>query len=149
MEILFCWVESLSLTEVEDGGKRWTLEARSAEYLKDRNEIRILDIQVEFYGDGGRVVKLACQEGLIHTKSRALTLQGQVVLQDGDLSIKTGMVRYQPKERVLTAPEEVILESPRVKIQGKGLKVDLAGKRLTLTHHQLTEVKVEARKWPL
>jgi LPS export ABC transporter protein LptC len=142
-------MESLSLIEVEDGGKRWTLEAKNAEYLRDRNEIRITGIAVEFFGERDRVLKISCQEGLIHTKTRALTLKGQVLLQEGDLTIKTGMVRYEPKERLLLAPEEVIMESPRVKVQGKGLRVELTSKRLALTHHQSTEVKMAGREWPL
>jgi LPS export ABC transporter protein LptC len=142
-------MEALSLTEVEEGGKRWTLEAESAEYLKDRDEIRISGIQVEFFGEGGRVLRLSCQEGLIHAKTRALTLKGAVVLKDGDLTITTGLARYQPKERVLVAPEGVVLESPRVKVQGKDLRVELAEKRLTLTQHQSTEVKLAGRELPL
>jgi LPS export ABC transporter protein LptC len=142
-------MESLELTEVEDGGKRWTLAAQSAEYLRDRDEIRISGIRVEFFSDDGRVLHLSCQEGLINTKTRALTLQGQVMVQDRDLTIRTGMVRYEPEERLLIAPDEVVLESPRAKIQGKDLKLDLAGKRLTMTQHRSTEIKVEGRKWPL
>ena len=142
-------MESLSLIEVEDGGKRWTLQAENAEYLQDRDEIRITGIEVEFFGEGDRVLTISCQEGLVHTKTRALTLKGQVLLKDGDLVIKTGMVRYEPKERLLLAPEEVVLENPRVKVQGKGLRVELASRRLALTHHQSTEVKTAGREWPL
>ena len=142
-------MEALSLTEVEEGGKRWTLEARNAEYLRDRNEIRITDIEVEFFGKGDRVLKISCEEGLINTKTKSLTLKGQVLLQDGELVIKTGTVHYQPKEKVLLAPEDVVLESPRVKIQGKGLRVELDGRRLTLSQHQSTEVRMKGRDWPL
>lgn len=142
-------MEALSLTEVEEGGKRWTLEAESAEYLKDRDEIRINGIRVEFFGESGRVLKLSCQEGLIHTKTRALTLKGDVVLKDGDLIITTGQARYQPKERLLFAPEGVVLESPRVIVQGKDLRVYLAEKRLILAQHQSTEVKSAGKELPL
>jgi LPS export ABC transporter protein LptC len=141
-------MESLSLIEVEDGGKRWTLEAQSAEYLKERHEIRVKDIHLEFFGEGPRKLHLSCQEGLINTKEKTLLLEGQVVLQDGELTIKSEFVRYDPKERVLVAPDEVVLENPRVKIQGKGLRVELSAKRLALAHHQLTEVKVGGREWP-
>jgi LPS export ABC transporter protein LptC len=142
-------MESLSLIEVEDGGKRWTLDAQDAEYLKERDEIRITGIKVEFYGEGGRVLKISCEEGLINTKTRALTLKGQVLLQEGDLIIRTAEVHYQPEERLLLAPEGVVLESPRAKIQGKGLRVELAQKRLTLAQHQSTQVQIKGRNWPL
>lgn len=142
-------MESLSLIELEDGGKRWTLDAQNAEYLKDQDEIRITGIKVEFFGEGGRVLKISCEEGLINTKTRALTLKGQVLLQEGDLIIRTGEVHYQPKERLLLAPEGVVLESPRIKVRGKGLKVELDQKRLTLNEHQSTQVQMQGRDWPL
>lgn len=141
-------MEALSLTEVEEGGKRWTLAAESAEYLKDRDEIRISAIQMEFFGEEGRVLHLSCQEGLIHTKTRALTLKGEVVLKDGDLTITTDLAHYRPKERLLLAPDGVVLESPRAKVQGKDLRVELAEKRLTLVQHQSTEVKLAGRELP-
>ncbi len=141
-------MESLSLIEVENGGKRWALEAQSAEYLKDREEIRVKDIHLEFFGEGQRKLRLSCQEGLINPKTKTLVLKGEVVLQDGELTIRSPLVHYEPKERVLVAPEEAILESPRVRIQGKGLRVELSAKRLALAQHRFTEVKVEGREWP-
>jgi hypothetical protein len=41
----------------------------------------------------------------------------------------------------LLAPEEVVLTEPNLKVRGKGLKVELAHKRLVLAQHQLTEIK--------
>ncbi|MBW1991342.1 MAG: LPS export ABC transporter periplasmic protein LptC [Deltaproteobacteria bacterium] len=140
-------METLALTEVEDGNKRWILEAKDAEYLKEQKTIRITGIKVEFFGEGGRVLKVSCQEGLINTKSRALTLRGRVRLEEGDLIIKTETVHYQPKERLLVAPEEVVLESPRLTIRGQGLRVELRSRRLALIRHQSTEVKLTGKGW--
>lgn len=141
-------MESLSLIEVENGGKRWVLDAKSAEYLKDRDEIRIKDINLEFFGEGGRKILLSCQEGLINTKAKTLRLEGQVILQDGALTIRTDTVRYDPKERILVAPAEVVLEGPRAKVLGKDLRVELSHRRLALAQHQRTEIRMGEREWP-
>lgn len=136
-------MEGLSLTEVQDGVKRWVLEANSADYRKDQNEIFITGIYLEFYGEGDRVISLSCREGRLDTKTRALTLQDHVEVSQGDLKIITDLVRYLPKERLLVAPNEVVMENPRLRVQGSDLTVFLAGKRLVLNHHRLTEVVVD------
>jgi hypothetical protein len=41
------------------------------------------------------------------------------------------------------APEDVVLSEPTLRIQGKGLRVELADKKLVLAQHRLTEVKVQ------
>ncbi|MEJ2069907.1 MAG: LPS export ABC transporter periplasmic protein LptC, partial [Syntrophobacterales bacterium] len=68
-------MESLSLTEIEKGDKRWLLNADKAEYLKDRHEIRIQDIHLEFYGPDQEIIYLRAQEGLMDTKERDLALK--------------------------------------------------------------------------
>jgi LPS export ABC transporter protein LptC len=133
-------MEGLSLTEVQNGVKRWILEADRADYLKDRNEIRISGIYLEFYGEQDRVVSLSCREGVVDTKTRGLTLKDGVEVTEGDLKITTDLVRYLPQERVLVAPSEVVLEAPRLRVEGRDLTIHLAGRRLVLSRHRLTEV---------
>ncbi|MEJ2090719.1 MAG: LPS export ABC transporter periplasmic protein LptC [Syntrophobacterales bacterium] len=136
-------MESLSLTEIEKGDKRWLLNADKAEYLKDRHEIRIQDIHLEFYGPDQEIIYLRAQEGLMDTKERDLALKGGVTLKRGNFTIRTPEVRYLAKERALVAPEDIVLEGPRIKVSGKGLSIDLNKKRLVLKEHRLTTVKLE------
>jgi len=41
----------------------------------------------------------------------------------------------------------VILSNPTLRIKGKGLRVWLAEKRMVLSQHQLTEIKVQEGTW--
>ncbi len=133
-------MEALSLTEIQEGDKRWVLEAQKADFRKDQMEVSITGVGVEFFGPGEHI-RVRADEGLFHTKTRVLTLKGQVEMQRGDLLIKTSIATYQPNERLLLAPEEVVLTEPNLKVQGKGLKVELAQKKLVLAQHRLTEIK--------
>jgi LPS export ABC transporter protein LptC len=135
-------METLALTEIQEGNKRWTLDAQSADFLKDKMEVRIKGVKVAFFGGPDKVIKVTAQEGVINTKTRVLTLKGQVEMVSGDLRITTDLVTYQPGGRLLLAPGEVTLEEPRLKVQGKDLKVKLAEKKLVLAQHHLTQIKV-------
>lgn len=136
-------METLSLTEMQDGDKRWKLEAKKADFLKDRLEIHLSCVEVEFFSPKGEPVKIKCQEGVIHTKTRVLTLKGGVELDFRDLQIRTELVTYNPAGRILLAPAEVTLAGERLKVQGKGLQVNLADRKLTLSQHHLTQLQVQ------
>jgi LPS export ABC transporter protein LptC len=135
-------METLALSEIVEGNKRWTLEAQAADFSKEKMEVKITGVKVEFFGGPDEIIKVKAQEGLINTKTRVLTLKGQVEMVSGALKITTGQVTYQPGERLLLAPEEVTLEEPRLKVQGRDLQVKLAEKKLVLVQHRLTQVNV-------
>jgi LPS export ABC transporter protein LptC len=136
-------METLSLTQIEEGGQRWKLNAQKAEYLKNRDEIRIRGVYLEFYGTDQETVYLWGDEGLVNTKSQDLVIRGDVKLAKGNLTIRTPEIQYFHKERTLVAPEEVLLEGPQAQIAGKDLHLDLTRKRLLMKQHRLTTVKLE------
>lgn len=136
-------MESLSLTEIEEGGQRWKLKAAKAEYLTNRDEIRIRDVYLEFYGSDQQTVYLWAKEGLVNTKSRDLVVKGDVKLKKGDVTIYTPEIQYFHKDRTLVAPDEVLLVGPQAEVSGKDLQIDLTRKHLVLKQHRLTKMKVE------
>jgi LPS export ABC transporter protein LptC len=138
-------MESLNLTEIIQGNKRWALVAEKAEHAKEKDQIILQGVRIDFFEDSGIVTRVKAQEGVIHTKSRMLVLKGRVEASRGELRIVAESFNYQPKERVLVAHGEVILEGPAVKIEGKGLTVNLAKHKLTLNEHRRTEVKVAGK----
>ncbi len=135
-------MEGLSLTEIQEGDKRWVLSARKADFHQDQMEISISGVGVEFFGPGEHI-RVKADEGVFHTKTRVLTLSGQVEMQRGDLLIQARVATYLPKERVLLAPDEVTLSEPALRVQGKNLRVELAQKRLVLAQHEFTEMKLK------
>jgi LPS export ABC transporter protein LptC len=135
-------METLSLTEIQEGDKRWVLEGQKADISQDQERVNLSGVRVEFFGPGEHL-KVKADEGLFHTKTRILTLTGNVEMEQGDLLVKTSVATYDPNSRVLVSPEEVVLSKPTLRIQGKGLRVWLAEKRMVLSQHRLTEVKVQ------
>ena len=139
-------METLSLTEIQEGDKRWVLEGKKADISKDQERVNLSGVRVEFFGPGEHL-KVKADEGLFHTKTRILTLTGNVEMEQGDLLVKTSVATYDPNGRVLVSPEDVVLTEPTLRIEGKGLRVWLAEKRMVLSQHRLTEVKVQEGVW--
>ena len=135
-------MEGLSLTEIHEGDKTWVLEAKKADFHPDQTTISISGVRVEFFGPG-EDIRVKADAGLFNTKTRVLTLKGQVEMKRGDLLVQTSVATFVPAERALLAPEEVVITEPGLKVEGKGLRVELAAKKLVMAQHHLTEFQVK------
>jgi LPS export ABC transporter protein LptC len=135
-------MEGLSLTEIHEGDKTWVLEAKKADFHPEQDSVSISGVRVEFFGPG-EDIRVKADTGLFNTKTRVLTLNGQVEMQRGDLMVTTSEATYDPAERVLLAPEHVVITEPGLKVEGRGLRVELAAKKLIMAQHHLTELQVK------
>jgi LPS export ABC transporter protein LptC len=136
-------MQGLSLTEIQEGNKRWVLAAKKADFHPDQDKIIISGVRVEFYGPG-EDIRVKADEGVFQTKTRVLTLKGHVEMQRADLTIKTSEATYLPKQQVLLAPQDVVISDPPLKVEGSGVRVELAAKKLIMAQHRLTEIMVQA-----
>jgi LPS export ABC transporter protein LptC len=134
-------MEGLSLTEIHEGDKRWVLEAKKADFHPEQATVSISGVRVEFFGPGEEI-RVKADEGLFNSKTRVLTLKGQVEMQRGNLLIQTSEATYLPDERVLLAPQDVVIVQPNLKVEGKEVRVELAAKKVIMAQHRLTELKV-------
>jgi LPS export ABC transporter protein LptC len=135
-------MEGLSLTEIHEGDKTWVLEAKKADFHPEQDTVSISGVRVEFFGPGEEI-RVKADTGLFNTKTRVLTLKGQVEMKRGDLMVGTSEATFLPAERVLVAPEHVVITEPGLKVEGRGLRVELAAKKLVMAQHHLTELKVK------
>ena len=135
-------MEGLSLTEIHEGDKTWVLEAKKADFHPEQDTVSISGVRVEFFGPGEEI-RVKADAGLFNTKTRVLTLKGQVEMKRGELMVGTSEATFLPAERVLVAPEHVVITEPGLKVEGRGLRVELAAKKLVMAQHHLTELKVK------
>jgi len=135
-------MEGLSLTEIHEGDKTWVLEAKKADFHPDQTTISISGVRVEFFGPG-EDIRVKADAGLFNTKTRVLTLTGQVEMKRGGLLIQTSVATFVPAERALLAPEEVVITEPGLRVEGKEMRVELAAKKLVIAQHHRTEFQVK------
>ena len=135
-------MEGLSLTEIHEGDKTWVLEAKKADFHPDQDTVSISGVRVEFFGPG-EDIRVKADTGQFNTKTRVLTLKGQVEMKRSDLLVTTSEATYVPAERALIAPEHVVITEPGLKVEGRGLRVELAARKLVMAQHQFTEFQVK------
>jgi lipopolysaccharide export system protein LptC len=135
-------MEGLSLTEIHEGDKTWVLEAKKADFHPEQDTVSISGVRVEFFGPG-EDIRVKADAGLFNTKTRVLTLKGEVEMKRSDLMVTTSEATYVPAERALVAPDHVVITEPGLKVEGRGLRVELAAKKLIMAQHHLTEFQVK------
>ena len=96
-------MEGLSLTEIHEGDKTWVLEAKKADFHPDQDTISISGVRVEFFGPG-EDIRVKAEAGLFNTKTRVLTLKGQVEMRRGDLLVQTSLATYSAGRARLARP---------------------------------------------
>ena len=140
-------MKEIRLTEIQEGEKKWVLTAADADYLKDKDRIHINKVWVEIFGKDNDNVIITGDSGFIDIKSRDLTLQGNVHAQSAGYEFATHLVHYDPKARVLSAPEQVKVQGPRLYVEGKGMIVDLKQKKLDIAEHTITKLRISGKLW--
>lgn len=131
-------MDEIKFTEVVDGVKKWILVAQRADYLKDQDIVRITGVEVEFFRPEDGNIKIQSDAGFFNTKTREISLAGQVRLEASQYKFETSRLSYNPLDRSLNAAEAVMIQGPRLAIEGKGLKIDLEQKKLVLAEHKVT-----------
>ena len=85
---------------------------------------------------GVRAVELNAQKGTLSDDGEILTLRGNVVAvidgQQGSSELSTETLSYLPETNIATTDDRFKLQTPQVKISGKGLNANLAREVFTI-----------------
>jgi LPS export ABC transporter protein LptC len=144
-------MEKVKLTEIQDGVKKWVLNADSADYLKDKDKIYLTNVRVEVFGkDSDKTtddIIITGDSGHIGVQSRDLTLVGNARAQTAQYEFSSDLVHYDPKTRIITAPGPIKVQGPRLYTEGKNMTVDLKVNKILLATHTITKLQVPGKLW--
>jgi LPS export ABC transporter protein LptC len=119
-------------TAVKDGIKEWHLEAAAATLQEAENKMVLEQPEVEFYLHSGGVVTLSAQKGVLDTKSNDMQVSGQVVVRDGDYTLRGEAFAYTHDQHRLVSRAPVEIRSERLHLTARRLMVDLETHRTEL-----------------
>jgi len=120
-------------TATRDGKTEWRLDAASARYLEDENQVRLNDLTVTFYMESGQEVQLSADEGLLNTESNDIQVSGDVKVQNEAYTLDTTTLQYRHEQRIIFSNAPVFIKR---KIGGRltadALRLDLNINQLLL-----------------
>lgn len=120
-------------TEVGQDNVQWELQAKSAQYQKNRNLAQLEQVRVKLTVDKKREFILTGQQGEVDTDQKNFAVRGKVkIISDAGDTFVTDYLRYSGHEKKIYTDAPVAMENQRMKIQGRGLTILIEKEELAL-----------------
>lgn len=125
-------VGKIQQTSTRKGKKEWHLEANSAHYIKESNQMILKDLMVTFFLEDSSEVTLAADKGVLKTDTNDIEVSGNVMVKNNQYSLLTEKLNYAHKRRVLYSNVPATLSGKTAQISADSILFDLNQKKLTL-----------------
>ena len=121
-------------TEVGHQQLHIEVRADTAEYKKKQNLAIFDQVHIKLTTKEGRVFVMTGDRGEMNTKSKALKIEGNVVvLSDTNDRFTTEYLQYEDKGKSIFTDAPVTMENDRMSIRGVGLHVNISRGELMLS----------------
>ncbi|MDX2481421.1 MAG: LPS export ABC transporter periplasmic protein LptC [Desulfuromusa sp.] len=120
-------LENLHYTQNEDGQRRWTLDAATAEYQRDSSLAKLEEIKLLFYRAGQfGDINLQADHGQLAQDTRQVDVWGHVILKtERGEQLFTERLHYDDQLRQLSTEDPIRFLSSELELTGIGLQMDI------------------------
>jgi len=141
-------IQNFHRVKREHGRTVWEITAREARYFEQDNQIVVLEPRMTFFlKNDGRATHVASAEGRLTLEGRELqrvTLKGNVSVQLDDMEMQTDEATYDTTRDLITAPGIVTMHGRALRVQGRGMEVDVGPQHVRLLEDVHTTVEKDA-----
>jgi len=88
-------------TAARDGVKEWSLDAESAQYFKEKNQVVFKNPAVVFFRKNRSDITLSAKEGTLDTASNNFFAAGAVTVIMGEYTLETEKISYNNKKKLI------------------------------------------------
>jgi len=139
-------LEKVHFVEDKGGKKTWELEAQSVQQYEDQNLLILRDVKVTVYTKEGRSFVISGKEGRVHQDSKDAELSGNVILTSSDgYQLRTQSVAYDHHMKKVTTPDLVEIQGDQIRVQGKGMVVDMEARTFRIMNQVKTQWRREGK----
>jgi len=125
-------IGKIQQTSTRKGKKEWSLEANSAHYIKDKDQMVLKDLAVTFFLKDNSEVRLVADKGILATDTNDIEVSGNVMVNNNEYRLLTEKLSYAHKRRILYSQVPVTLSGTSTQIVADSITFDLNSKKLTL-----------------
>lgn len=117
-------MRGLTYTHVEDGVRKWSLQAKGARYEEESGKVYLSEVHVEFYRRDGSTITIKGDQGTYNQKTQVVILKGHVDGRTSDGNrLLTDWITYREKDKVAETDAEVTVQGAQYKVRGVGMTV--------------------------
>jgi LPS export ABC transporter protein LptC len=118
-------IGSVHHTAARDGITEWQIDAKSAEYIPERQEVLFKDLNAVFFVENDRKVTLIADQGILKKDTNDIEVTGNVLIIDDMFQLKTSQLVYQHQSRVMTSSAHVEVTSNSWDLEADSMQLDL------------------------
>jgi LPS export ABC transporter protein LptC len=112
-------------TSTRDGVVEWQIDAKSAEYTPERQEVLFKELNVVFFVENDRKVNLIADQGILKKDTNDIEVTGNVLVIDDMFELKTSRLAYEHQSRVMTTSTHVEVKSESWNLEADSMRFDL------------------------
>jgi LPS export ABC transporter protein LptC len=112
-------------TATRDGVTEWQVDAKSAEYIPERQEVLFKDLSAIFFVENDRKVTLVADRGILKKDTNDIEVSGNVLVIDDMFRLKTSQLVYEHQNRVMTTSAHVEVKSDSWDLEADSMRLDL------------------------
>ncbi|MFH2045948.1 MAG: LPS export ABC transporter periplasmic protein LptC [Pseudomonadota bacterium] len=118
-------MEKINQISTKNGIVEWSLEARSAIYSADKKEAFVKDLMVTFFTKDNQKIYLSADQGTLKTELGNIEINGNITIKSNDYILKTGIINYDNKKRVIQSNAPVELTGKSSTLIADSMSIDL------------------------
>jgi len=112
-------------TATRDGVTEWQVDAKTAEYIPERQEVLFKELNAVFFVENDRKVTLVADQGILKKDTNDIEVTGNVLVIDDMFQLKTSQLVYEHQSRVMTSSAHVEVKSDSWDLEADSMRLDL------------------------
>jgi len=124
-------LSSMHQTSTRNGIKEWTLDASSAQLLKDEKIAVMKDVNVVFFLENSKTIQLTSKNGALDTESHNMKFSGNVVVVYTGRILETDELHYEKKRHIIYSTTHSRITGNESIIEADSFETDI-NKKITV-----------------
>jgi LPS export ABC transporter protein LptC len=118
-------IQNFRHTATQDGQRKWSIEASSANLYSKENIAKLSNISATFFISADKTIQLTADKGLLHVDTNNLTISGHIVVKFSDYVLTTENLNYVHKSHIINSNVPVEITGDTMMLKANAMSYDL------------------------
>jgi LPS export ABC transporter protein LptC len=118
-------IQNFRHTATQDGKRKWSIEATSANLYSKENIAELSDISAVFFLNNEKTIVLSADKGLLRVDTNNITVSGKIVVKFSDHVMETENLNYVHKSHIINATTPVTITGETMRLKADTMSYNL------------------------
>jgi LPS export ABC transporter protein LptC len=118
-------IQNFRHTATQDGQRKWSVEATSANLYSKENTAELSNISATFFLSNDKIINLTADKGVLNVDTNNLSVSGHIVIKFDDYVLTTEHLNYFHKSHMINSSTPVEITGNTMILKAKALSYDL------------------------